>query len=585
MATVSIGTGRAIAPWNEQREAVFLDRYALKDRHGMAVERYPVDMWDRVSKGLARNESERLEFLQVLSGFRFVPAGRILSGVGQDTRNTWYNCFVLGVGDAFTPRDSRDGIMSTVTRMVDITSRGGGVGINWAPLRPSGTRIVGVDGNSSGAVSWMAGADHMVNSIRQGGSRTAALMYILPVWHPDVWEFCEAMFLRANHSVAVSRAFMDAVRNDEFWPFEFPDTRYPNYDHLWDGDLDEWKRHGMPVIQYGGVSARVLWNHMADCARRTGNPGCVFIDTANVRSNTKRADRLISTNPCGEQWLPEDGCCNLGAINLPAHWDEERYDLDYDMLFDTILGAVRLLDAVIDKSPVVTHAISSRQIMTRRIGIGTMGLADLLILKEIRYGSEVSTAYIDELYSWIQNTAYLASAHLANELGRAPAYDESFLDLPNVLKLNASTRQYIREYGIRNMTLTSQAPTGTTSIIAGASSGIEPIFASEYTRRDATGEHRVVHHLWDDEPKPWHVVAGEIPVREHIAVQAAIQEHSDNAVSKTINLPSTATTEDILEAYQQAYESGCKGITVYVDGSRAGVLQLDTDCPTGECEI
>ena len=217
-----------------------MNRYALKDADGIPLEGTPHEMWRRVASTLSRTKDEGQDFYNALADFRFVPAGRILNGAGSEALSTLYNCFVLGVGSAGMPRDSREAIMDTVTRMVEITSRGGGVGINWSALRPSGIRIKGVDGTSSGAVSWMKGADQMVNSIRQGGSRTAALMYILEDWHPDIAEFVRERFLRANHSVAISEKTMTQV-NSGFMlsdhSLEFPDVRFPGYDSLWDGDL------------------------------------------------------------------------------------------------------------------------------------------------------------------------------------------------------------------------------------------------------------------------------------------------------------------------------------------------------------
>ena len=579
-----------IMDWTEQRERVFLDRYARKDSEGRPTEKTPAEMWHRVCFSLARTADEYTQFHRILEGFRFVPAGRILNGVGSDTVNTLYNCFVISLSPkADRGADSRRAIMDVVSRMVEITSRGGGVGINWSTLRPEGARIRGVDGYSSGAVSWMGGADRMVDSIRQGGSRTAALMYILEDWHPDIFRFAEAEFLRANHSVAVSDKFMEAVRADTFWNLEFPDTSDPDYDTEWTGDLRAWEAAGHRTDCYQVVRARDLWDHLCRCAARTGNPGLVFLEWANEMANIHYSERLVSTNPCGEQLLPPNGSCNLGAVNLAAHYDAARGEIDHDLLTETVRGAVRLLDRVIDVSPPLDEEIDAVQRHVRRVGLGTMGLADLLILKGLRYGSAESLHYIKWLYGEIRTMAYKASVDLAYELGPAEGLDtEEFLKGKFVKGLPTWLRLQILHNGIRNLTLISQAPTGTTSILAGVSSGIEPNFSSEYVRRDATGEYLVVHPLYQNGHRgaDYLVTAMDLPVADHVRVQGTVQKFSDNAVSKTINLPAGSTAEDVSAAYLKAYdgeEGRCKGITIYVAGSREGVLEVE--CPTGACEV
>ena len=576
----------SILPWTEQRENAFSDRYARRTVDGQQMESTPSEMWKRVADALATDEDERLLFYHTLSDFKLVPAGRVLSGAGVEyTTNTLYNCFVIGLRDVGKGCDSRSAIMDVVTRMVEITARGGGVGINWSTLRPRGTRIRGVDSYSTGSVSWMGGADRMVDNIRQGGTRSAALMYIIDDWHPDVMEFAASSFLRANHSVAISSQFMGAVKRGGKWPLVFPDTTHPAYDSEWDGNLDHWYNVcGRPIIHYGEPDARDIWKTICESAHRTGNPGLVFLERANLFSNTQDVERLIATNPCGEQILPKDGSCNLAAINLVAHYSPESGYLDTEQLGATIWGGVRLMDRVIDVSVPIDDSISDVQKITRRIGMGTMGLADYLLLKGVRYGSDESIAIIHSLYSWIRIKAYEASVSLAREKGAAPGYSGmTFLNLPYIKSLPEPLRDRIRQHGIRNMTLISQAPTGTTSILAGVSSGIEPIFASEYQRRDATGETHLIHPLLMGESENYKVTAMDISPDEHIRVQAAIQEHCDNAISKTINLPAGSTPEDISHAYLMAYEEGCKGITVFVSGSRDGVLELE--CPTGECDL
>jgi len=573
----------SVMEWTEQRERVFLDRYALKDAEGNTLEAFPEDMWDRVASGLATSRTERREFLRALSGFGFVPAGRILNGVGSSQLATFYNCFVIGVAHDTHGADSRAGIMSTVSEMIEITARGGGVGINWSVLRPRDSYISGVNGYSSGSVSWMGGADRMVDSIRQGGSRTAALMYILDDWHPDVMEFAESSFLRANHSVAVSDEFMHQVKTNGMWSSVFPDTSSPDYNTIWDGDIDKWMLRGGEVRIHKSTPARLIWDHLCQSASQTGNPGLVFLERANRTANTRYMETLISTNPCGEQILPNGGSCNLGAINLPAFWDPKLNQLDWFGMRDAVVTAVKMLNRVIDKSPDINQHIGDVQRQVRRIGLGTMGLADLLILNRMKYGSEESLDYARAVYEYIRDTAYMASVDLASNEGSAPGLQRNeFIQGTFIKRMPQYIHKKILEHGIRNLTLTSQAPTGTTSILAGVSSGIEPVFSREYTRRDATGETQFTHPLFEGEGDHL-VTALEIPVEHHIKMQGVVQEFLDNSASKTINLPRGSTWEDVSQAYMLAYDLGCKGITVYVNGCRPGVLENGEYCEV--CEV
>lgn len=562
--------------WTEQRERTFLDRYALRDRDGNLLETQPEHMWKRVAFTLARTPKEYEDFLWALEDWKFVPAGRILSGLGAGQQVTLYNCFVIAVesGDVSIGNDSRRGIMRTMERMVEITSRGGGVGVNWSTLRPAGTYIKGVNGSSSGAVQWASAADDTVDKIRQGGSRTAALMYIMNDWHPDIEEFIAFKFKRANHSIAVSEAFMDAVRADDMWPLVFPDTTHPDYNSVWDGNLETWGDR--PVKVHKMIPARELWRKATEAVVKTGNPGLVFMGRAQQESNTAYFEQYIATNPCGEQFLPKNGCCNLGSINLLSLWTHDHHISDGE-LHHLASVATRMLDRVIDLSPDIDPEIGDLQRRVRRIGIGSMGLADVLILNGVRYGSDESLMLASHYYEVARDSAYRTSALLAEEFGPAPAYGPEFLDRPYVRRLPTEVRDLIRKHGIRNLTLTNQAPTGTTSIVAGASSGIEPIFASEYTRKDATGVSIVKHPLFRGDLGAQHVTAMEIPVHDHIAMQAAVQPMLDNAISKTINAPRGYSPDQVGVAYDLAWDEGCKGITVFVDGSLDGVLSTGVD--------
>lgn len=287
-------------------------------------------------------------------------------------------------------------------------------------------------------------------------------------------------------------------------------------------------------------------------------------------SNTRGQERLIATNPCGEQPLPENGCCNLGSINLVSFWDEKRGDIDLVGLEECVRTAVRFLDGVIDVSPIIDGMIHSTQILSRRVGLGTMGLADLLLLIGARYGSARSLAIIDKVYSVIRDAAYSESARMAGETSPSYMYwDGEFSRTEFYQTLSKSVKNEISEFGIRNMSLLTQAPTGTTSILAGVSSGIEPIWGREYVRTDATGRHTIKHPLMQGD-EDYMVTAMDVSAVGHVKMQAKVQKYVDTSVSKTVNLDNRATTDDIIAIYKMAYDLGCKGITVYRSGSLEG---------------
>ena len=554
-----------LIPWNEQRERVFLDRYAKKDAEGHPVESTPREMWERVAKRVGENDGEALQFFEILKDWQFVPSGRILTG-GM----TLYNCFVQGFAKTVLGADSRSSIMATTSNAVEITARGGGVGINWSVLRPRDTYIRGVDGKSSASIAWMRGADGFIDAIRQGGTRTAALMFMLDVWHPDIIEFTRtgSRFNRANYSVGITDAFMAAVKNDAQWNLVFPDTTSPFYNREWDGDIGDWWAKGLPAPVYKTVQARTLWRALCESAYMTGNPGLGFMDRCNRWSNTHYLHRLVCFNPCGEQPLPVDGSCNLGSINLLAAIKDGV--VQWEKLGMLVRYAVRFLDRVIDVDQGMTTEIDNLQGYVHHIGLGTMGLADVLILMGMRYGYDQSIEFIRKLYSFIRDQAYEASVDLAIEKGPAPGFqNEAFAKGRFIQTLPEALQERIYTHGIRNLALLTQAPTGTTSILAGASSGIEPIFSTDYTRTDATGCTTVRHPLADH---PKMITALEVPVPDHIKVQAVLQEYLDSSISKTINLPKDSTVEDVDQAYQLSYAMGCKGVTVYRTGSEDGVL-------------
>jgi ribonucleoside-diphosphate reductase alpha chain len=544
--------------WNSQREAIFLDRYALRDDYGELLEHTPEEMWERVATTIADTPQEVVQFRDILKNWKFVPGGRILSGAKSGKRVTLYNCFVLSIGD------SRKEIMKTMGNMIEISSMGGGIGVNWSILRPAGTYIKGVNSTSSGPIAWQTGADELANAIKQGGTRTSAMMFLMDCWHPDIEEFVlrAERFKRANYSVAISHQFMKALEENDDWPLEFPDVRHPDYDSLWSGDLNDWKRRGLPIIVHKTIRAQELWDKILKNALETGSPGLVFMDRANEMSNTWYIERYICTNPCGEQILGANQVCNLGAINLLAHMTYKN-QMNRTLLGNTIRSAIRFLDNVIDKSETILPEIEEKQLRDRRVGLGVMGLADILILEGIKYGSEQCKDYLEDLFSFIRDTAYEASVAIAKEKGPALGFDSAFFSRGNFIRTLPRDLQHdIATYGIRNLGILTQAPTGTSGILAGASSGCEPIFDKSYTRTDATGTHEMNHPFAE---YPEFITALELSTEEHILVQSTIQKYLDSSISKTINMDPCSTVDEVDFAYRLAYDKGCKGITIYAN--------------------
>ncbi len=547
------------------RKKVFLDRYAWKNESGEPIEAYPEQMWARVAKALAaveqpakRAEWER-KFHESMTGFKFVPAGRILSGAGTGHKVTYYNCFVIP-----SPEDSRSGIVDNLSSMIEIMSRAGGVGVNLSSLRPRGSYIKTVNGTSSGPIPWgelYSVATHEV--IQQGGSRRGALMLMLDDDHPDVEEFITVKtnlgkLLGANLSVCVSDRLMEQVKADGEW------------DLTWGGKV------------YKTVKARQLWDKICEAAWASAEPGLHFMERSNKRSNTWYYEKLISTNPCGEQPLGAWAVCNLGALNLSNFVDEATHQMDYDALAEHARVAVRALDNVVDANYYFFKENEQQQLGTRRTGLGTMGLGDALIKMQVRYGSEDSLTVIDRIYRTIRDAAYDESAEIAKEKGPFPMYDrDKYAKGWFIKRLPKDIQAKIKRYGIRNAVVLTQAPTGTTSLLSGASSGIEPVYDFAMKRKDRTGEHILYHELykqWIDEHPgkavpDYFVSANDLTPLEHVKVQAKIQEYTDSSISKTVNAPNDHTVADVKELYMAAYDLGLKGITYMRDGSREGVLE------------
>ncbi|WP_433941974.1 adenosylcobalamin-dependent ribonucleoside-diphosphate reductase [Paenibacillus lautus] len=561
----------------------------------LTIEKTPEEMWDRLAAAMSSVEATpelqeewRGKFREILDDWKLVPGGRIAAGAGASDELTLFNCYVIP-----SPKDSRGGIMETLSEMTEIMARGGGVGINLSSLRPRRAIVRGVNGSSSGAVSWGGLFSYTTGLIEQGGSRRGALMLMMNDWHPDVEDFITVkqtmgQVTNANLSVCVSNDFMKAVKEDLDWELVFPDTTDPDYDELWDGDLDKWKKAGRSIIPYKTVKAREVWHTIIESAWKSAEPGVVFMEYYNQMSNSWYFNPIICTNPCGEQGLPGWGVCNLSAMNLSKFYDEANHDVAWDELATTTRYSVRFLDNVIDRTPYHFEENELNQKKERRVGLGTMGLAELMIKLNIRYGSPESLEFLDKLYGFIAREAYLASADIAEEKGSFQAFDaELYLQsgfMKNMAEVYPEVAEAVRKKGARNVTVITQAPTGSTGTMVGTSTGIEPYFAFKYFRQSRLGfdeQFVPIAQDWLDshpgeELPDYYVTAMSLSAEDHIRVQAAIQRWVDSSISKTANCPSDFTIEDTKRLYELAFDLGCKGVTIYRDGSRdVQVLQTE----------
>ena len=534
------------------------------------------DTWARVAGAVSFAEKPDVrarwndEFVRAMSGFRFMPAGRVLAGAGSGRSVTMFNCFVMG-----NIPDDMGGIFDNLKEAALTMQQGGGIGHDFSTLRPAGAQVKGVGADASGPVSFMDVWDAMCRTIMSAGSRRGAMMATLRCDHPDIENFIEAKRDRErlrnfNLSVLVTDKFMKAVKDDEPWDLVFANKIYRT------------------------VSARGLWDRIMASTYAYAEPGVVFIDRINQRNNLWYAEQIAATNPCGEQPLPPYGACLLGSINLAKLIKDPFTDnaaLDENELDSLTRVAVRFLDDVIDVSNFPLSAQEREAKAKRRIGLGVTGLADALIMCRTRYGSLQSTALIERWFKTIRRAAYLASSALAAEKGPFPLFArDKFLDGQTVRELDQDVRTSIALHGIRNALLTSIAPTGTISLLSeNVSSGIEPVFAYSYKRKitRAGGEsreepvedyaYRLYREQFGDGPLPdYFVNAQELSPQAHIAVQAAAQKYVDSSISKTVNCPADISFEAFKDIYLRAYESGCKGCTTWRPNDITGaILSLD----------
>jgi len=490
---------------------------------------------------------------QMLSTNLFMPGGRIWYGSGR-AKGQLLNCFVVPTDD------SREGWGQTVSDMIVISGVGGGVGMNCSPIRPRGSSINGSGGTATGAVSLMEIVNAAGEVIKGGGGRRTALMFCLELSHGDLLEFLDkkldlAKLNNANVSIVFDRnpeEFFELVKNDG--EFEF--------------------KHRGQVI--GKTSARELWKRVVKNTLTGGEPGLLNGWYANRMNNLWYWKSLISTNPCGEIWMSEYDCCCLGSLVLPRFIGKNN-KIDWTLLRDTIGKAVRFLDNILSVNVYPMKEIAENCKSIRRIGLGIIGLHDVLLMKDMEYNSPEGLELVDKLLKSIKNYAYEASVELAIEKGPFPIFEpDKFLKSNFVKTLKPTIRKKIREDGLRNCAILTIAPTGTTSLVCGCTSGIEPMFAPAYERK-----------YWDDEERKTEVVVHpllkrfinegrdvshfqgtyEIPLEDHFEMQRVCQKHIDNAVSKTINVMPGTPADELSDALIE-YFPELKGTTIYPEGSR-----------------
>jgi ribonucleoside-diphosphate reductase alpha chain len=559
---------------NPNAEIVLAKRYQRKGADGQSIET-PQEMFWRVARAIAAEEAKypdstydpdtlAVEFYSLMTAYKFLPNSPTLMNAGQPLGQL-AACFVLPVGD------SMEEIFDAVKYAALIHKSGGGTGFSFSRLRPKDSRVGSTGGVASGPVSFMRIFNTATEQVKQGGTRRGANMGIMRIDHPDVVEFItckerEKELDNFNISVGLTEAFMKAVEKNR--------------------DYDLVDPRDKSVV--GKKNARDVYNLLVRKAWESGDPGIVFLDRINRDNPTPSQGEIESTNPCGEQPLLPFEACNLGSINLSQVYSpDDKSGVDWEELQRIVHLSVRFLDNVIDASKYPLPQIEEMVRKNRKIGLGVMGFADLLYQLEVAYDSQEGLSLAEKIMEFVQAESKAASKALATERGSFPAYGASIYGKRN-----------LGPY--RNATTTTIAPTGTLSIIAGCSSGVEPLFALSFARNVMDGERLVeanpyfeealrktgsysenlmkevvrkgsiahLNHLPEELRKVF-VTSHDVEPVWHLKMQAAFQKYTDNAVSKTVNLPHTATQEDIAKIYWLAFEQGCKGVTVYRDGCKS----------------
>lgn len=583
---------------------IWEEKYRYRER-GEIRDATIEDTWRRVAHTLAAAEKPEsaddweARFYGLLQDFKFLPGGRILAGAGTRHRVTLFNCFVMGKIE-----DSITGIFETLKESALTMQQGGGIGLDFSTLRPRGMVAQQVGAVASGPLSFMHIWDSMCGTILSTGARRGAMMATLSCDHPDIEAFIDAKrdphaLRHFNLSVLVSDAFMAAVEQDSEWPLLFPLAQ----DEEASGAMIERRWPGSEVPQlcrvFRRVRARGLWEKLMRAAYDCAEPGVIFTDHVNQNNNLWYGERINATNPCGEIPLPAYGACNLGSLNLTRFVRQPftpGASLDLDGIGDVAALATRMLDNVYEASgfPLPQQAAAARA--TRRLGLGITGLADALIMLGLRYGSPESLRCADEIMARICHAAYRTSTRLAQEKGVFPKLElENYLQGAFVSKLPADIQRDIRKYGIRNSHLTAIAPTGTISLLAGnVSSGLEPVYDWRCQRSVRAADGNLVAYETQDyaytlfralhgenAPLPSaFVTAAELLPSDHLAMQAVLQNHVDNAISKTVNVPEALDFSAFGDLYLHAYRLGLKGCTVFRPNPVTGQV-LVASAPSG----
>jgi len=543
-------------------------KWADEDKHRQIGETFD-DKCYRIAYALSDDERHFDKCYDILSSQRFLPAGRVQSGVGGTREVTAFNCYVMRkVPDDFL------GIMQVATEAGQTMRMGGGVGYDFSDIRPRGDMIKTLQSHASGPVSFMQIMNAVCGTISSAGHRRGAQMATLRVDHPDIEEFITAKnnsdkLTNFNMSVLVTDEFMRAVKEDREFFLQFRNRLYRS------------------------VNARALWDKIMHSTWDWAEPGVIFIDRINQMNNLWYCEDISATNPCGEQPLPAYGACLLGSFNLTKYVDFAKGVpfFAWNIFFEDIPEVVRMMDNVIDETmyPLEEQDIEAKS--KRRMGLGITGLANVLEILGMRYGSEEANHFLIVLMKYLANAAYKASANLAEEKGSFPLYDETkYLASEYIQRLSDSTVEIIREKGIRNSHLISIAPTGTISLGAdNVSSGIEPVFSHDVDRTVITKEGPEVMRARDYALMKWGVhciTADKITAQEHVDVLAAAQYYCDSSVSKTCNIGDNVTFEDFKDVYMQAYDRGAKGCTTFrAAGKRFGILNAVQDEEGTACYV
>ncbi len=561
---------------DELHARIFYEKYAIKDIDGNIIEKTPVEMWKRLAKEISSVEKDQKtyeeKFFWLLNDFKFVPGGRILFGTGSPRRATLLNCYYLPIKE-----DSIEGIFETAREMARTYSFGGGVGIDISVLRPKGCFVNNASIRTTGAVSFMELYSVTTGTIGQSGRR-GALMITMDVHHPDIEDFIVAKSDKrsvryANISVKVYNDFMHAVEENSDFELHFKNN------------LAEAKRK---------VNARVIWEKIIDTALNTGDPGIIFWDHVKDESPVEYDPRMSvkGTNPCAEQPLENYGACDLGAINLEYFVKDsftKNANIDWKTLETTIRYSVRFLDNVLDYS-YPRHALKAQAeqtVYTRRIGLGVMGLANMLIRLNIKYDTDAAIKFVDEFFGKFKEIAYDESSNIAKEKGSFKGFNaEEHVKRNFIKRLSSELKKKIKAQGLRNGAVLTIAPTGSISSMIGVSGGVEPIYALSYTRRsESLSEEKF--EILDPIVKTYmnefklkekrqlpdiFVVAHAVDPFFRVKMQATIQKHIDSSISSTVNLKNDTGKDTVNKIYIEAWKQGCKSITIYREGSKEDIL-------------